>query len=78
MVISPETSTDWYFKTRFIASLQVYWLQGIIAAYELLAHTGNVAIANRMIQLSSFRRAHLQYSALQFLRDAIAPLVSIV
>ncbi|MEH2125953.1 hypothetical protein [Nostoc sp.] len=32
-------------------------LQGIIAVYEVLAHTGNVAIANRMIEVSSFRQS---------------------
>ncbi len=42
MVINPETSTDWQKK-----------LEDVIAAYELLARTGNVAIANRVIQLSS-------------------------
>ncbi|MEH1842423.1 MAG: hypothetical protein V7L20_27760 [Nostoc sp.] len=40
-----------------ILGLSEYLLQDIIAAYELLAHTGNLAIANQMIELSSFRRA---------------------
>ncbi|MEH1834126.1 MAG: hypothetical protein V7L29_19150 [Nostoc sp.] len=43
----------------------------MIAADELLAHTGYVAIANRMIELSSFRQCLRLATPTQYLQQLV-------